>query len=210
MHCPLCFNENNELYHRDKIRSYQRCLVCELVFVSPEYYLTAKNEKARYDLHQNNPNDEGYKQFLSQLVLPMLTYLKAGDFGLDFGSGPEPALATLFRSHNYSIKLYDPFYVKNPELLDGQYNFITATEVVEHLHHPATVFNKLVEMLSSKGILGIMTKTLPSQKTFSSWWYKNDFTHVCFYSDTTFGWIAKKWKLEIEYQQGDVMIFRKQ
>ncbi len=29
-------------------------------------FLSAEDEKARYDLHQNNPNDEGYKQFLLQ------------------------------------------------------------------------------------------------------------------------------------------------
>jgi len=165
-------------YHHDKMRAYRHCLVCDLVFVAPQYFLSAKEEKARYDQHHNNPNDEGYKQFLLQLAAPMLSYLEPGNAGLDFGSGPNPALALLFRSHNYNITLYDPFFANTPQVLNRQYNFITACEVVEHLYHPAAIFEQLVEMLSPHGILGIMTKAQPPKDDFSNWWYKNDLTHV--------------------------------
>lgn len=209
MQCPLCLKEKNEPYFRDKVRAYQHCLVCGLVFVPPSYFLSAKDEKARYDLHQNNPNDEGYTQFLLQLATPMFSYLKPDDAGLDFGSGPEPALAGLFNLYDFNVELYDPFYANTPQVLNRKYNFITATEVAEHLHHPAQVFQQLVEMLCPHGLLGVMTKPQPPKNAFSGWWYKNDPTHVCFYSEKTFCWMAEKWKLHIEYSKGDVIIFRK-
>jgi hypothetical protein len=209
MQCPLCFQEETELFHQDKVRSYQRCLVCELVFVPPKYLLSAQDEKTRYDLHENNSNNEGYKQFLLQLVTPMLDFLEPGDKGLDFGCGPEPVLESLFDSDQFKIDLYDPFYANKPEVLAEKYNFITSTEVVEHLYYPAQVFQHLVEMLCKNGTLGLMTKPLPDKATFSTWWYKNDLTHVCFYSEATFAWIADKWQLNIEYRKGDVVIYRK-
>lgn len=209
MQCPLCLEQNNEPYHRDKLREYQHCLVCDLVFVPANYYLSAEDEKARYNLHFNNPNDDGYKQFLMQLAAPMFERLKPDAAGLDFGSGPEPALAALFRARNFNTTLFDPFFANNQQVLKQQYNYITSSEVVEHLHAPAQVFSQLVQLLTSGGILGVMTKMQVSKTAFANWWYKNDPTHVCFYSDKTFHWITKKWKLHIEYCKGDVTIFRK-
>ena len=210
MHCPLCLKEKNEPYYHNKVRSYQRCLVCDLVFVPSNYFLSENDEKARYNLHQNNSNDDGYKQFLSQLLTPMLSHLKSGDEGLDFGSGPEPALAELFRSHQFHVTLYDPFFANTPQVLNRQYNFITASEVIEHLYNPAVVFEQLSQMLNTGGVLGVMTKTQVPKPNFPGWWYKNDPTHVCFYSEATFAWIQQKWKLNIEYRKGDVTIFSKQ
>jgi hypothetical protein len=179
------------------------------VFVPSKYFLSAKDEKARYDLHQNNTSNKGYKQFLMQLLKPMLQYLKPGDKGLDFGSGPEPVLEDLFKVHDFNVKLYDPFYANNPQVLNREYNFISATEVAEHLYYPARVFQQLHKMLSSSGVMGLMTKFLPAKDAFSSWWYKNDPTHVCFYSEATFDWIAQELILDVEYCEGDVIIFRK-
>lgn len=209
MQCPLCLQEETEVYYHDKERSYQLCLVCNLVFVPSTYFLSAKEEKARYDLHENDKKNDGYKQFLMQLVTPMLRYLKPGDLGLDFGSGPEPELGALFNLYDFNVELYDHFYANTSQVLNQQYNFITAAEVVEHLHHPAQVFQLLIGLLNPHGVLGLMTNFLPNKDAFSSWWYKNDPTHVCFYSEATFAWIAEKWKLHIEYCKGDVIIFRK-
>lgn len=210
MKCPLCLKEENELFYQDNVRSYRCCSVCHLVFVPSDYFLSAKDEKARYDLHQNSADNEGYVSFLSQLVRPMINYLHPKDTGLDFGSGPEPALASLFRDNGFNVRTYDPFYANTLDVLQDNYSFITATEVVEHLHHPSIVMEQLVGMLNPDGLLGIMTKSLPAKTTFRSWWYKNDLTHVCFFSEKTFRWIAEHWKLKIEYKSGDVIIFRKE
>lgn len=209
MNCPLCATDIINSFHNDKGRSYYNCQVCGLVFVPKEYFLSVEDEKARYDQHQNNPEDEGYSSFLMKLGEPMMHLLKSEDRGLDFGAGPTPALAALFKKRGFGMARFDPFYADNQDLLLNTYDFITATEVVEHLHRPKEVFEKLFNMLKPGGLLGLMTKKMPEQKVFASWWYKNDRTHVCFYSDNTWGWIENRWNVNLIYAKGDVFIFRK-
>jgi hypothetical protein len=37
-----------------------------------------------------------------------------------------------------------------------------------------------------------MTDLLPEKEDFKNWYYKNDFTHVIFYTPKTLQWIQKK------------------
>ena len=92
--CPLCHAEEiQKTYHRDRNRDYHLCPICHLVFVPPDQYLSSQEEKAQYDLHQNSPNDQGYRQFLSRLFIPMQKRLAPGSRGLDFGSGPRKPIS---------------------------------------------------------------------------------------------------------------------
>ena len=93
--CPLCRGNRVQLYHEDKKRLYFQCDICSLVFVPSLYLLSSEQEKAEYDLHENNIYDEGYRRFLYRLSDPLLKKLKPGQRGLDFGCGPEPALAAI-------------------------------------------------------------------------------------------------------------------
>ena len=56
-------------------------------------------------------------------------------------------------------------------------------------------------------MLGIMTK-LTDGVDFINWGYRNDDTHICFYSKKTFLWVAEKFDLNIEFLAGDVMLLR--
>ncbi len=174
-----------------------------------EYHLSAADEKVRYDLHHNDPEDRGYRDFLLQLFLPVRQCLRAGDRGLEFGSGPVPVMASMFRDEGFDIKTFDPFYADNPNVLCGQYDFITASEVVEHLRNPHDELDLLHRLLKPGGILGIMTGMLEGSEEFGAWVYKNDKTHICFFSSPTFIWIAGKWGAEIVYSFGNVVILRK-
>ncbi|MFH1965250.1 MAG: hypothetical protein ABIJ42_06865, partial [Acidobacteriota bacterium] len=90
--CPLCHFDSCSFFYRDREREYFRCPECSLVFVPPEYHVSADEEKERYDLHLNDPGDQGYRDFLRELFLPVRNCLRNGDRGLDFGSGPVPVL----------------------------------------------------------------------------------------------------------------------
>jgi len=68
---------------------------------------------------------------------------------------------------------------------------------------------RLWACLKHGGILGIMTKLAPDQDAFSSWHYKNDPTHVCFFSQFTFKWLADQWGAELTFADKDVVIFSK-
>lgn len=51
-------------------RAYFQCQQCFLVFADRTTLLTAEQEKAQYDLHQNQLDDQGYRKFLSRLASP--------------------------------------------------------------------------------------------------------------------------------------------
>ena len=54
--------------------------------------------------------------------------------------------------------------------------------------------------------------TLPNDKTkeeFDKWWYKNDPTHVCFFSKETFAWLGDKYKLDVEVLTDQVILLTK-
>ncbi len=71
-HCPLCGSEDLDSFFEDKKRIYLRCFYCKLVFVPKRYWLSVEDERATYDLHKNDAQNQGYRQFLSRLSVPLL------------------------------------------------------------------------------------------------------------------------------------------
>ena len=93
--------------------------------------------------------------------------------------------------------------------MQQQYDFITASEVVEHLRQPRAELEKLWRQLNHNGVLGLMTKLVSDQAAFANWHYKNDRTHICFFSTTTFGWLAEQWNAMLDFFGKDVILLRK-
>ena len=207
--CPLCSSKELELFFEDKKRIYRRCFYCQLVFVPKRYWLSAKDEMATYDLHENDIRDQGYRRFLSRLSTPLLEKLDSKQKGLDFGCGPGPALSALLEEKGHQMDLYDPFYYINPSVFYKKYDFITATEVVEHLRDPDRDFSTVFKMLKRGGWLGIMTKLVIDERAFSQWHYIRDMTHICFYSRTTFEYIAQRFNADLSFVGKDVILLNK-
>nr|WP_148204288.1 class I SAM-dependent methyltransferase [Syntrophotalea carbinolica] len=208
-HCPLCRSRHTILYFEDRNRRYRQCLDCLLVFVPRCFWLSRSEEKATYDLHQNEPHDEGYRHFLSRLSNPLLAQLPPQQRGLDFGCGPGPTLSSMLEEHGHRIDLYDPFYFNDPSVFDKKYDFICATEVVEHLHDPDREFTSLFEMLKRGGWLAIMTKLVIDRQAFSRWHYIRDLTHICFYSRETFAYLARRFNAQHTFAADDVILLQK-
>ena len=206
--CPLC-GADAPFFHRDKRREYFRCLRCELIFVPPDAHPLPAQEKAEYDLHDNRPDDPGYRRFLSRVFEPVRAELKPGARGLDFGSGPGPTLSVMFEEAGFPTTIYDPFYAPDRSVLDCAYDFVTATEVVEHLHHPARDLERLWSCVAPGGVLGLMTKMALDLDAFRVWHYKNDLTHVVFFSRHTFKWLGEGWQAPPSFHAADVVLFRK-
>jgi hypothetical protein len=179
------------------------------VFVDPQYYLGPEQEKAEYDLHNNSAADPGYRQFLSRLSLPLLERLPPAQQGLDFGCGPGPTLSLMLEQAGHSVALYDPFYQPEEGVLAAPYDFITATEVVEHLYQPGAELERLWAMLNVGGYLGVMTKLVRDPEAFSRWHYKNDPTHVCFFSESTWCWWAGEQEAALEIVGADVILLQR-
>lgn len=217
LYCPLCrgkelpsIQQSLTDYHEDKKRCYLHCRLCDLVMVPKQYHLTAEAEKLQYDLHQNDATDPRYQNFLSRAYLPLFAKLGKNAVGLDFGCGPGPLLSKLGKDSGFEISNYDLYYYPHPELLNRSYDFVIMTEVIEHLADPYTVLQLLDSLLKPNAILAIMTKRVLGLKEFTKWHYKNDPTHLCFYSIQSFQWIARcfNWRLDVIDQ--DVVFFYKQ
>ena len=196
-------------YHQDKKRAYQQCHQCDLVFVPHKFYLSAEEEKAQYDLHDNQVDDPGYRKFISRTLNPVLERVSIGAKGLDFGCGPGPALSVMAKEQGVDVENYDLYYANYPERLAVQYDFITMTEVIEHLSKPNNVLTQLDKMLKPNGILAIMTKRVKDNDAFKTWHYINDPTHICFYSDKTFEYIANSFSWRLEIIGADVVLLTK-
>ena len=128
---------------------------------------------------------------------------------LDFGCGPGPALSVMMEQQGRQMDLYDPFYYNDPSVFDKKYDFICATEVVEHLHNPNKEFAALFKMLRQNGWLGIMTKLVIDENAFKKWHYIRDMTHICFYGRSTFEYLAQRFNAEIDFVANDVILFNK-
>ena len=207
--CPLCRTNLTERFVQVDGHDYFRCGLCELRFLGRAYLPSAHEERAQYDLHENAVGDPGYEAFLNRLAEPLKQKLKPGADGLDFGCGPGPALADMMQRAGHAMAVYDPFYAPNKAVLDAQYGFVTCTEVVEHFHDPAREFQRLDALLVPGGWLGIMTCFQTDDARFAAWHYRKDPTHVVFYREATFSWLAEKMGWTIEVPCKDVVLVQK-
>ena len=207
--CPLCKSNQEEIFYTDSYREYFKCSNCDFFFVPKIYHLSEKDERARYDTHNNDPTDDKYRNFLSQLLNPLQERISMNSSGLDFGSGPGPTLSLMLKDFGHTVDLYDKFYAKNDFVFKKQYDFITASEVVEHLSQPMVELNRLMGLLKSNGILAIMTQILTPQVDFSQWYYKNDPSHISFFSEKSLNFLAKKWQSELYVISERVVIIKK-
>lgn len=171
--------------------------------------LSEQDEKERYDLHTNSPDDPGYRRYLKKVLDPVKERLQDGAKGLDFGSGPGPTLSLMFEEEGYTMAIYDHFYAKDEQVLSDSYDFITSTEVIEHLYDPKSVLDMLWGMLNKQGLLALLTQPYPKKEDFTDWYYKNDPTHVCFFSLKSMQWLADKWQASLELVGKDLFILRK-
>jgi hypothetical protein len=207
--CPLCSAPQISAFHEDRLRRYHRCEVCRLIFVPRNCHLSLIEEKAEYDFHENSPDNPGYRRFLSRLFEPMNALLLPISAGLDFGSGPGPTLSVMFEEVGHSVSLYDPFYAPDTAALNRRYDFVTATEVVEHFRNPAEDLQRLWSCVRPGGLLGIMTKQTLDRSSFANWHYKNDRTHVSFFSRETFKWFAENRHARLTFIGSDVILLEK-
>ena len=209
IHCPLCSSEYPDSFHEDKYRIYLRCSNCKLVFVPERYWLSAEEERATYDLHVNDSEDQGYRQFLSRLSAPLLEKLNSNQKGLDFGCGPGPTLSVMLEEQGHQVDLYDPFYYNDPAVFSREYNFICATEVVEHMRDPNKDFVAMFKMVKPGGWMGIMTRLVDDKEAFTQSRYIRDMSHICFYSRSAFEYLAQRFNAELNFVEDNVILLNR-
>ena len=209
MICIICKNQKAAIFTNIKQKRYWKCSYCEAIFLDKEFYLSFDDEHKHYLTHNNDVNDERYKKFLSNLMLPLIDRIKLKSIGLDYGCGPGPALSLMLREKGYQMFNYDPFFHPKKSNLLKKYDFISCSETVEHFHNPFYEFTRFNELLNDGGIIGIMTNFHSKENIFENWYYIKDPTHVVFYSKNTFLIIAKMFKWDCEFLNNNLVFFKK-
>lgn len=195
--CPLCKSDLTVQF-ADK---FYECGKCKGVFRSKYDLLSSEMEKERYLLHKNDIEDAGYRRFVSPVTEIVLKNFTTKCSGLDFGAGTNSAVSKILEENGYKIAKYDPYFHNDPKLLESDYDFIVCCEVIEHFHSPDIELSLLKKLLKKDGQLICMTAVYDCDIDFKNWYYKNDRTHVFFYSRETFEWIRSNWdfgKLSID------------
>lgn len=211
MYCQLCSNPQLEEYAvLKKGRVFKHCNNCDLVMLDMDFWLDHIAEKQRYDQHENSLENKGYVEMLNKFIdTHIKPYIKEDDLLLDYGSGPNPVLSKLLNKQGIKTEIYDPYYAPRA-FSDEEYDLILSTEVVEHFNYPGIEIPKMIKRLKKGGYLVLMTAFRVEQDQFKAWYYKDDHTHVSFYSLKTFDFITKEYGLEIvEHNDKDVIILRK-
>jgi hypothetical protein len=129
---------------------------------------------------------------------------------LDYGSGSGKFANYMAELGYASVMSYDPF--SNPVRPEGQFDLVTAFEVVEHSPNPLETFRDMKNFTASYGAVLVGQTVQPANidDIRGTWWYlapRNG--HVSTYSDFTFFVIAKKLGLlyRRHYQNGGFFAF---
>ena len=215
MKCPLCNCKPTVFLLKSDSREYRSCKKCYLIFVPSNFFVTRKEEVDRYLEHDNTLNNEGYVKMFNEKIETIQEVCPGINTVLDYGCGYEPVLKKLLNQKGYKADGYDlNFFPK--ESLRKNYDLVISTETFEHIKTPCEELSFLTSKISRKGYLAIMTRFYPLRdkilclESFSKWYYKRDPTHIAFYTQKTFSWIADEFKMKICYNNNfDFIIFQK-
>jgi len=210
--CLICNTETDEIFDEHFKVHYDICPHCDFVYKQKQHHLPFDEEGKQYERHNNSFESLGYVDMFKRLIKNHIQPLDVKGIALEFGSGPGPVLKELLKQEkDLDVYDFDPYFNNNVVYLEHLYNLITATEVVEHFHDPLKEFEHLASLLIKGGYLVIMTKfrNMPDEE-FLNWWYRRDITHVSFYNNTTFKYLANKFGLKIEFSNNEnIVIFTK-
>ena len=163
------------------------CGHCGVIFKDPKIHENFEIQKTRYDLHENDAEDEGYRRYFQQFLDFVLAQSETPFTALDFGCGRSTLLSDMLAGQGITSESYDPIYHPDTEYTNKKYDLITSVEVFEHLHDPMAVFAELASLLNSGGILAIRTEFSYARKeAYLQWYYRRDPTHIVFFSPETF------------------------
>jgi len=187
MNCQICTKSTESFVHEKTDIIYYYCKACEYIFKSPEYHQDLTVQKERYNLHENDAEDEGYQAYFQRFLDFILPLVGKPKSALDFGCGMSSLLASLLEKESMRCDYYDPIYHPDSLSETKKYDLIVSTEVFEHLHQPREVFARLLERLEEGGYLALQTQFHPNEiQAFKKWYYHQDPTHVVFFTAQTF------------------------
>ncbi|WP_119968060.1 MULTISPECIES: methyltransferase domain-containing protein [Shewanella] len=206
--CPLCSNAA-EFFIQDKKRAFYTCSDCHLVFANPQSYLMPAALKQRY----GRANKASKQKQLVQFIQPLLTQISAQQHGpltgLNFGRVLDSNSLDKIEHAGHSLYQYDPFIKIDQHIFNRQYDFICCYRVLEHFQQPAKEWALLSSLLKEGGWLAISTSLLTDLSLFSKWHFKNNPSHVSFYSQQTFDYLAQNSEFKLLFAAKELVLMQK-
>ncbi len=157
MKCKICDCDTKSFNDPQLNKHYYHCLNCDCIALDPTYFLSLEKENALYNNHQNSLENSGYVKMFEDFLDYFWDDLSNKERSLDFGSGPTPVLSQLLHKRGTYVDCYDKFYQPIKCFENQSYDFITSTEVFEHLDDPQATLTLLANHLKPKGIIALMT-----------------------------------------------------
>lgn len=172
-------------------RTYFKCSNCACMYLKENDRLNEKDERKRYLEHNNDVTDKRYQKFVSPITDYIIKKYTLESLGLDYGAGTGPVISSMLNEKGFNLNIYDPYFHNNKKHLEQEYDYIVCCEVIEHFYKPKNEFQQLKNLLKKGGELICKTDLYGDDIDFNNWYYKNDPTHVFFYSKQTFQWIKQ-------------------
>ena len=186
MNCRICETESPDFY--SDIRRFYKCPACGLIFTEK----TADNAAAEkhYKSQWNNADADFWKRQVDGLLGVIHRYQMPVGRLLDFGSGAG-GITKEFQARGIDATPLEPMingYLKDLNYPD-KFDVVVGVEVIEHLPDMREELKEIERVLSTDGIMLFTTVLTDSfidsvneVEQFKGWWYKDDPTHVSFFS----------------------------
>jgi len=198
MACRIC-GSSAELFYRDQ-REFYLCSQCSFIFTRKG--VQVDQEKTHYETQHSNEYD--------WLKLGRICLDIAGIFKdqsriyriLDYGSGAGN-LTNSLRLHGYHVDSYEPMYDTSPPANNGLgYDVIVLHEVMEHIEDIPCAMKTIYDVANDEAVVLVFTLLTDELllhaddfiSGFGSWWYKDDMTHVSFFSSLAFKHVCQNTK----------------
>ncbi len=178
-----------------------------LLFADANSHLPPKAELNKYQTATQK------HKATSQLILSLVGQIeqesKAPLTGLNFGRVVTPALIDELAINGHQLYQYDPFFAPQHKVLKQQYDFICCYKVFEHFRFPNREWRLLCSLLKPGGWMAINTQLLTELTGFSKWHHKNNLTHVSFYQQATFQYLAYQAEFKLLFASNDLILVQK-
>lgn len=208
MHCKICQQPTHHFFDDYMHCDTYHCKSCQYIFKDPTAIITKDKELKVYQQHNNTEENLGYvamfQDFMEKTFLPFREEI---DTVLDFGSGPNPVLASLLTKQGFQTEYYDKFFAPKKVFEGKQYDLITSTEVIEHIDDVQEVMTLFSQHLKPQGYLALMTQFHPDDENdYLNWWYRRDPTHISFFRPHTFDVLSRQHNFTLCYHDDKKLI----
>lgn len=163
--------------------------------------------------HYGRAQKKSKQKQLSQFILPLLDQISQQQTGklngLNFGRILDKKSQQTILNTGNLVNQYDPFFAADQSVLKQLYDFVCCYRVFEHFRHPHREWLLLNQLVKPGGWLAISTPLLTDKDHFTKWHYKNNPTHVSFYQQSTFEYLAFNSDFELLFASKDLVLMQK-